>query len=86
MSATMSNSMSDNFFVVVSQHVGHYLVVHLVHLYVVHHVHLHFHVGHNVSHHVGHQNVVSTLCEGSETLTIWKSESITYGPTYLRTD
>ena len=39
-----------------------------------------------VSHHVGHHNVISTLFEGSETLTEWKSESITYGPTYGLTD
>ena len=58
-------------------HVGH-----LVHLHVGHHAHLH--VGHLVS----HRNVVSTLCEVSETLTEWKSKSITYllVPTDLRTD
>ena len=44
-----------------------------------HHVHLH--VGNHVSYHVGHRNVVATLCEVSETLTEWKSESITYGRT-----
>ena len=38
-----------------------------------HHVHLHF--GHDVQLHVGHHNVVSMLCEGSETLTEWKSEN-----------
>ena len=45
-----------------------------------HHVHLHLghHVHSHVGHHVSHQNVISTLCEGSETLTEWKSESITY--------
>ena len=32
--------------------------------------------------HVGHHNVVSTLCEGSETLAEWKSESMTYKLTY----
>ena len=64
---TMSNSMSTIFF---GSHVGH-----LVHLHVCHHVHLH--VGRHVSHHVGHCNVVSTLCEVSETLTEWKSESMT---------
>ena len=42
-----------------------------VHLHVGHHVHLH------VGHHVGHHNVISTLCEGSETLTEWKSERMT---------
>ena len=47
--------------------------------YVGHHVgHL---VGHHVSHHVGHHNVVSMLCEVSETLTEWKSETITDGRT-----
>ena len=48
---------------------------------VVHHVGylVHLHVGHHVHLHVGHHNVVSTLCEGSETLTEWKSEIITYG-------
>ena len=48
------------------EHVGH-----LDHLHVGHHV------SHHVSHHVGHRNVVSSLCEGSETLTKWKSESVT---------
>ena len=38
------------------------------------------HVGRHVSHHVGHRNVVSTLCEVSETLTEWKSKTITYVP------
>ena len=33
-------------------------------------------------HHVGHRNVSSALCEVSETLTEWKSESISY----LRTE
>ena len=42
---------------------------------------MHLHVGRHVSHHVGHRNVVSTLCEVSETLTEWKSEIITYGRT-----
>ena len=42
-----------------------------------HHVHLH--VGNHVTYHVGHRNVVATLCEVAETLTEWKSESITYG-------
>ena len=40
--------------------------------------------------HVGHHNVILTLCEGSEMLTEWKSESITdgcpYGPNYVPTD
>ena len=35
------------------------------------------HVGRRVSHHVGHYNVVSTVCEISETLTEWKFETIT---------
>ena len=37
-------------------------------------------VGHHISFHVGHYNVISTLCEGSETLTEWKSKSVTYLP------
>ena len=45
-----------------------------------------YQVCHLVHLHVGHHNVISTLCEGSETLTEWKSESITYGPTYGLTD
>ena len=53
------------------EHVGRH-VGHLVHLHVGHLVHLH--VGHHVSHHIGHRNIVSTLCEGSEMLTEWKSE------------
>ena len=52
-------------------HVGHHLG-NLVHL----------HVGH----HVGHRNVVSTLCEGSEALSEWKSESVTNLPTNGRTE
>ena len=72
---TMSNSMSTIFF---GSHVGH-----LVHLHVCHHIHLHD--GHHVSHHVGHHNVVSTLCEVSETLTEWKSKSMNYGRTDGRT-
>ena len=44
-------------------------------LFFVNHL-VHLHVGHYVSHHVGHHNVVSTLCEGSETLTEWKSEKV----------
>ena len=63
----------------VGYHVGH-LVSHLVHLHVGNHVHLH--VGRHVGRHVGHCNVVSTLCEVSESLTEWKSESITDGRTY----
>ena len=35
--------------------------------------------------HVGHHNIVSSLGEGLETLTEWKSESITDLPTYGRT-
>ena len=49
-----------------------HLVGHLVHLHVGHHVHRH------VGHHGGHRNVVSTLYEVSETLTEWKSESVTF--------
>ena len=67
MSATMFNSMLAIFFV--SLHVGH-LLGHLVHLHVGHCVHLH------VGRHVYHRHVVSTLCEVSETLTEWKSETI----------
>ena len=48
-----------------------FFVGHLVHLHVGHHVHL------CIGHHVSHHNVVSTLCEGSETVLEWKSESIT---------
>ena len=51
-------------------------VVHLVHL----------HVGYHVSHHVGHHHVVSMLCEGSETLTEWKSKSFKNPGSYGRTD
>ena len=29
---------------------------------------------------------MSVLCDGSETMTEWKSESMTFLPTYLRTD
>ena len=58
----------------VGNHVGH-LVGHLVYL----------HVGHHFSHHVGHHNVVSTLCEVSETLTEWKSESVMDGRTDIWT-
>ena len=56
-----------------SHHVSHHLHLHVNHvqLHVGRHVHLHF------SLHVGHRNIISTLCEGSETLTIWKSEIIT---------
>ena len=49
-------------------------------LLVGHHVHLH--VGDHVSHHVGHHNVISTLCEGSETLAAWQPESVTDQSTY----
>ena len=55
-------------FFIVSHHVGHLDGQHAGH-----------HVGHDISHHVGHRNVVSTLCEVSETLTEWKSETITDG-------
>ena len=46
-----------------------FVVCHIVHLHT--DVHLH------VSHHGGHHNVVSTHCEVSETVTEWKSESVT---------
>ena len=62
----------------VGKHVGHHVGL-LVHLHVGHHVYLH--VGHCVSHHVGHGNVVSTLCEVSETLTEWKSKTLMDGLT-----
>ena len=39
------------------------------------------HVGHHVQLHVGHHDIISMLCEGSETLLEWKSESTTDGPT-----
>ena len=74
-------------FTFVSHHVGHHvghLVGHLVHLHVGHHVHLL--VGHHVSHHFGHHNVDLTLCEGSEILTEWKSETIMDLPTDRPTD
>ena len=59
----------------VQVHVGQfYLVRHLVHLHLDHLVYLH--VGHHVSHLVGYHYVVSTLCEGSETLVEWKSEKV----------
>ena len=51
-------------------HVGH-LVSYLIHL----------HVDRLVSHHVDHHNIVSTICEGSESLVEWKSQSIPYGLT-----
>ena len=35
------------------------------------------HVSHHVCNHVGHHNVILTLCEDSERLLEWKSESIT---------
>ena len=60
--------------------VGHHVhlhVGHLVYLHVCHHVH--FHVGGHVHLHVGHHvhlHVVSTLCQGSETLTEWKSPKV----------
>ena len=56
-------------------HLIHHHVGHLVFLHVGHHVQLL--VGHHVGHLVGHHNVILTLCEGSETLIEWKSESIT---------
>ena len=51
-------------------HVGHHVHLHVGH-HVGHHVHLHVghHVGHHVHLHVGDRNLVSTLCEISETLT-----------------
>ena len=45
--------------------VGH-PVSHLVHL----------HIGHQVHPHGGHRNVILTLCEVSETMTEWKSETL----------
>ena len=53
----------------VGKHVGHH-VGHLVQLHVGHHVHLH------VGRHISHRNILSTLCEVSETLTEWKAESV----------
>ena len=47
-----------------------FFVGHLVNLLIGYHVHLH------VGRHVSHRNVVSMFCEGSETLTEWKSESV----------
>ena len=47
---------------------GHYVskhVSHHVNLLIGYHAHLHD--GRHVSHHVGHRNVVSTLCDVSET-------------------
>ena len=65
--ATLSATMS-----IVQLHVNLFFVGrHIGHLHVGLHVHLH------VSHHVGHSNVHLTLCESSETLTKWKSESVT---------
>ena len=60
--------------VVIDSWATNYLVGHIVRLYVGHHVHPH--AGHHVSHHVGHHNIMSTLCEGSETLSEWKSEKV----------
>ena len=39
----------------------------------------------DVSHHVGHHNVISMLCEGSDTLTEWTSESMKNERTNERT-
>ena len=47
-----------------------------VHLRVGHHVD--HHVNLNVDHHVDHHNVISTLCEGSETLKELKYKSGIY--------
>ena len=60
----------------------------MIHLHVGHDVRLHvgYHVHLHIGHHVGHYNVVSTLCEGSETLTGWKSESVTNRRTDRPTD
>ena len=74
---------TDGFFVVCGfygvgkKHVGNH-----ADRYVGHHVHLHIHdhVSHLHGQLVdprGHHNVILTLCEGSETLTEWKSEGIT---------
>ena len=54
----------------------HFRLYKFVFEHVGHHVHLHF------GRHVGQRNVVLTLCEVSETLTEWKSQSITYQRTY----
>ena len=53
---------------IVQLHVGHH-----VHFYVGHHAD--HYVAHHVSHHVGHHNVISMVCEGSEALTEWKSQT-----------
>ena len=50
------------------------IVSHYVHHHVGHDVHLH--VDNDVHPHVGHHNVISTLFEGSETLTEWKSKKV----------
>ena len=64
--------MSANFIFFIGHHVGY-----LVHLDVSHNIHLL--IGHEVHPHVCQHNVVPMLCEGSDILTEWKSESVTYG-------
>ena len=58
---------------------GHHVSHHHGHLHIGHHGghHVHLHVGHHVCNHVGHHNVILMLCEDSERLLEWKSESIT---------
>ena len=67
------NNVSHIVYLHVSRHV-HLQLGHYVNLHVGHHVHLH------VGHHIGHHNVILTLCEGWETLTEKKFESITDVP------
>ena len=77
--AQLTNPVT-NFVTKLDSHVDVYVNVY-VDVDVGHHFghHVHLNVGHLVHLHVGHHNVVSTLSEGSETLTEWKSEIITYG-------
>ena len=55
-------------------HHVHLNVGHLVYLHFGHHDHLH--VDHHIHLSVGPRNVILKLCEVSETLTEWKSESV----------
>ena len=61
-------------------HVDVVVIVDII-FFVGHHVdHLvRHHVGHLVYYNVGHRDVISMLCEGSETLLEWKYESIMDG-------
>ena len=59
-------NMSAKFFLFFSGH----LIGHHVQLHVGHHWHHHGHL------HVGHRNIISTLCEVSETLTECESEKV----------